>query len=275
MIIDTHLHLIDRGKLSYPWLADVPALDGDWTFADYNQLAQRAGIEAVLHMEVDVAEEDIDKESEMIADLMTQYPILKGAISAARPESGSFEAWLEQVDINTVKGVRRILHVMPDETSQTETFRRNIAKLGDKGLPFDICMAQSQLALAAELIDAAPNTQYILDHCGVPEVKDGTFDDWAQKMAELSKREQLVVKMSGIPTYGPPDWTQETLQPYIDKMIELFGFDRMVWGSDSPVCTLQSSLPEWIATSHALLEGANADEKQKLFALNAKRVWKI
>ena len=139
VIFDTHLHLVDRKRLSYPWLGDAPALNRDWSYDDYEATARRIGITDVLHMEVDVAEADMQAETAFIAELM-QRPdsLIRGAIAASRPEAAGFAAWLEAVDRRVVKGVRRALHVVPDEVSQAALFRQNIALLGAAGLPFDI-----------------------------------------------------------------------------------------------------------------------------------------
>lgn len=274
MIFDTHLHLIDRSRLRYPWLAGVPTLDRDWDFDSYATTAARVGITSVLHMEVDVAETDIDAETAWIAELMARPgSLLRGAISAARPESDGFEAWLDRIDRRVVRGVRRVLHVVPDAVSQEDRFRRNLRKLGQLGLPFDICMLQRQLSLAVALVDACPDTMFILDHCGVPDIASGAFADWAGWISRLAERPNVNAKLSGINAYGPPDWTLQTLQPYTRHLIEALGPGRVVWGSDSPVCTLQSSLPEWVAATQALLSDLTPDERNGILNGNADRLW--
>jgi predicted TIM-barrel fold metal-dependent hydrolase len=274
MIFDTHLHLIDRSRLSYPWLGSLPALDRDWDFAAYRTTAARLGITNVLHMEVDVAEADIDRETAWIAKLMAlPGSPLRGAISAARPESDGFEAWLDRVDRSVVRGVRRVLHVVPDALSQDAGFRRNLRKLGQAGLPFDICMLQRQLPLAAGLVDACPDTTFILDHCGVPAIASGAFEDWAGSIRRLADRPNLHAKLSGISAYGPPDWSLQTLRPYVAELIDCFGPSRIVWGSDSPVCTLQSSLAEWVATTQALLQDQTPVDRDLILQQNARKLW--
>jgi predicted TIM-barrel fold metal-dependent hydrolase len=276
MIFDTHLHIIDRARLSYPWLADVPALQRDWAFADYCASAARLGITDVLHMEVDVAESDIDAETAMVAELMARPGSpLRGAISAARPESPGFAAWLEKVDRRVVKGLRRVLHVVPNDLSQTPLFRDNIRRLGTVGLPFDIVMLQRQLPLAMALVDACPETVFVLDHCGVPDIAGGDFAGWAASITDLARLPNLNAKVSGITAYARADWTLQTLRPYVEHLIAAFGWSRVVWGSDSPVCTLQSSLDQWASVTHALLAGASADEKAALFQRNARRIWRV
>ena len=274
MIFDTHLHLIDRSRLSYPWLASLRPLDRDWDFETYAATATRVGITGVLHMEVDVAETDIDAETVWIAELMARPGSpLRGAISAARPESDRFEAWLDRVDQKVVRGVRRVLHVVPDAVSEDGRFRQNIRKLGQAGLPFDICMLQRQLPLALNLVDACPDTVFVLDHCGVPDIASGSFDDWAANISRVAERPNVNVKLSGISAYGPPDWTLRTLRPYVGHLIKVFGPRRIVWGSDSPVCTLQSSLAEWVATTFALLEDLSPMDRKLILGSNARRIW--
>jgi predicted TIM-barrel fold metal-dependent hydrolase len=276
MIFDSHLHIVNRGHLDYPWLDGAPALQRDWSFADYLVTAQRLGITDALHMEVDVALADIDRETVMVAELMAlPGSPLRGAISSARPEAAGFESWLEQVDRRVVKGLRRVLHVVPDDVSQTQLFRDNIRRLGAVGLPFDIVMLQRQLPLAAALVDACPDTVFVLDHCGVPDIAGGDFAGWAASITDLARRPNLSAKISGITAYARPDWTLQTLRPYVEHVIAAFGWDRVVWGSDSPVCTLQSSLDQWVAVSHALVAGASQDEKEALFQRNARRIWGI
>ncbi|MFH5776353.1 amidohydrolase family protein [Paracoccus sp. NGMCC 1.201697] len=276
MIFDTHLHLVDRDRLSYPWLAEAPALDRDWTYAEYEATARRIGITDVLHMEVDVAQTDIDAETAFIAELMARPgSLLRGAISAARPESADFAAWLERIDPGVVKGVRRVLHVVPDDVSQTSVFRENIRRLGQAGLPFDMCLLARQLPLGAALADIAPDTALVLDHCGVPDIAGGAFTEWAAAISDLARRPNVSLKLSGITAYTGGNWTLKTLRPWVDHVLDSFGPDRMVWGSDSPVCTLQSNLAEWVCASHDLLSGCTPDERAAIFYKNARRIWKI
>lgn len=276
MLIDTHLHLIDRTRLSYPWLENVAPLNRDWGYDDYAVVAKRLGITGVLHMEVDVAEADIADETAFVTDMMNQDgTLIRGAISSCRPEKVGFEAFLAGIDTHVVKGFRRILHEVPDDVSQTETFRANVRRIGAAGLPFDICMLQRQLPLAADLIDACPDTTFVLDHCGVPDIAGGDFSDWAASIARVAERPNVNGKISGITAYGPSDWTLDSLKPYVEHMIDCFGWDRVVWGSDSPVCTLNASLAEWIAATYALTAGASDGERAKLFSENATRIWRL
>lgn len=276
MLFDTHLHLVDRARLRYPWLAGAPALDRDWSYDDYHATARRLGITDVLHMEVDVAEADIDAETAFVAGLMARPgSLMRGAISAARPEGAGFAAWLERADRRVIRGLRRVLHVVPDELSQTPLFRENLRRLGPAGLPFDLCVLARQLPLAAALADAAPDTLFVLDHCGVPDIAGEAFESWARDLANLARRPNVSIKISGITAYTGGSWTLDGLRPWIEHVIACFGWDRVVWGSDSPVCTLASSLPEWVAATRAFFAEVSCDERAALFHRNARRIWAI
>jgi predicted TIM-barrel fold metal-dependent hydrolase len=278
MIIDTHLHVIDKGALSYPWLSDAPALNRDFRYETYAAEARRVGIEKVLHMEVDVAEADIDSEIGYIEALSRQQGnLIAGKIASCRPEHKDFPDFLARHRTGSfVKGFRRVLHVMPDDLSESPLFRENIRRLAGTELTFDLCVLPRQLRRAMDLVDLAPDVQFILDHCGVPDIKGGAYRPWASYITEISRRPNVAAKISGVVAYADPEsWTVETLKPYVEHVIRSFGWDRVVWGSDWPVCTLGSGLSTWVAATHALISGASAGEKASLLSENAKRIWRL
>lgn len=278
MLFDTHLHLIYRDRLDYPWLSDVEALNRDSRLDTYTRDAARLGIEACLHMEVDVAEPLIEDETRMIEELIAEPDsLLRGAISSCRPENTDFPAFLERAAGNpNVKGLRRVLHVVPDETSTTATFRDNIKRMAGTGLTFDLCVFPRQHSLAVELVDHCPDVQFILDHCGVPDVAAQSFDPWREGIKALAERPNVAAKISGVIAYGDPDtWTLEDIRPYVDETVEAFGPDRIVWGSDSPVCNLGGGLAIWVAATHTLTASWSEDERNALYRLNACRLWQL
>jgi len=278
MIIDTHLHLIDLSTLRYPWLAGSPALNRDFSHGEYAMQARRAGVEAALHMEVDVDPADIQAETSYVKALSRQmYSLLRGAIASCRPEEPGFAAYLERQRADPfVKGFRRVLHVMPDELSEGALFRENIKRLGGTGLTFDLVVLPHQIPKAIALADLAPGVQFVLDHCGVPDIRGGGEHPWREHMAEIARRPNVIGKISGVVAYADPgSWTVETLRPYVEHTIKCFGWNRVVWGSDWPVCTLGGGLATWVAATHALLAGASDDERAKLLSANAERVWSL
>jgi predicted TIM-barrel fold metal-dependent hydrolase len=277
-MIDTHLHLIDQSALSYPWLSGVEALNRDFRYEEYALQAHRAGITQALHMEVDVVPSDIESESDYIAALANREgKLIAGAIASCRPEEDGFAAFLERQQANPfVKGFRRVLHVMPDDLSESALFRENINRLAGTRHTFDLCVLPRQIDKAIALADLAPDVQFILDHCGVPDIKGEGLDDWRGKITDLAKRPNVTAKISGVVAYADAEtWRVETLEPYVHHVLERFGWDRLVWGSDWPVCTLGGGLATWVAATHALLSGCSDSEKAKLFSANAKRIWNL
>ncbi|MDR3375753.1 MAG: amidohydrolase [Ancalomicrobiaceae bacterium] len=277
MIVDTHLHLIYRDRLAYPWLAGAPALDADFRYETYAREARRLGIGAALHMEVDVAETDIEAETALIADLAGQPgSLIVGAIAGCRPESADFAAYLDRLRGRPeVRGLRRVLHVMPDDLSETPRFRDNIRQLAGTGLVFDLCVLPHQIAKATALADIASDVAFVLDHCGVPDIRSGGFDVWKGPLAEIARRPNVTVKLSGLPAYGADSWTLDDLKPYFAHVVEHFGFDRMVWGSDWPVNTLGGGLSTWVGATQALLADASQDDRAKVLSRTALALWRL
>lgn len=278
MLIDTHLHVIDRAALDYPWLSGEEALNQDFTYETYEKEARRVGIKASLHMEVDVAPALIERETDYVAGLAARKDSLViGAISSARPEEENFAAFLERQESNPlVKGFRRVLHVVPDTLSERALFRENLKRLSGTRFTFDLCVLPHQIPRAIELADLAPDVQFILDHCGVPDIKGDGMQPWREHISEIARRPNVAGKISGVIAYADPaSWTLDTLYPYVEHTAESFGFDRIVWGSDWPVCTLGGGLSSWVAATQALFGGCTATERAKLYRENAKRIWNL
>jgi predicted TIM-barrel fold metal-dependent hydrolase len=277
-IIDTHLHLIYLDRLRYPWLADVAPLNRDFVYETYAVEARRCGITDAIHMEVDVAADDIEAETRHVAVLAGRPgSLLRGAISACRPEDDGFPAFLDrQLASPFVKGFRRVLHVVPDDLSDRATFRANIKRLAGASRPFDLCVRLDQIDKAIALADLAPSVQFVLDHCGVPAIKERAEHPWREKITEIARRPNVAVKISGVLAYAEPEtWTVEDIRPYVEHAIESFGWDRVVWGSDWPVCGLTASLSIWVAAAHAITLGCSADERARFFSVNARRIWRL
>ena len=271
-IVDTHLHLIYPERFSYPWLSGAPAINKPWSAEAYFAEAVPLGIESALHMEVDVAEADMMAESEFVLTL----PRIAGAIAACRPENMAFVDQIEQLAEHAhIKGVRRILHEAPDDLSQSDLFVENIRHLPDYDLSFDLCVRADQLPVGQMLVERAPDVSFILDHCGVPDITGTGLDPWRDNIRRISRLPNLNAKVSGVVAYAGPDWSVDTIRPYVEHIIECFGWDRVVWGSDHPVVTLTGSLTRWVEATHQILGGASEDERAKLLHRNAERIYKV
>lgn len=273
--IDTHQHLIYRDLVGYSWTADIPALaTGDFTQADYDALTDGSGVVGKVFMEVGVDEADYQTEARFVAGLVGSHGLL-GQIASIRPEfDAGFDDWLAESAGLRVVGFRRILHVVPDEVSQSDTFRRNLRKIGAAGLPFDINFLARQLGIAEALVRACPNQVFVLDHCGVPDIAGGAYEEWAGGITAIAKLPQVVVKLSGIAAYCAPGTASVAVfQRYFDHLMQSFGPDRMLWGSDWPVVNLGMRLPDWIAATRALIGGLSEDEQFAIAQGTARRVY--
>lgn len=274
--IDTHLHLLYPDQLNYPWVAEAPPLQGTFSLEDYSKAAQSCEIEGALFMEVDVAESHIADEVNLVRALARKNPMVLGIIAACRPESENFGQMIDRISGADLKGLRRVLHTKKDALSQTTLFRQNVGALADRNLSFDLCVQARQLPIAIELVDACPQTRFILDHCGVPDIAGGEFESWAASISALAKRAHVACKLSGLPTYCKPgEASAETLRPWVEHAVASFGWERVVWGGDWPVSTLNGSLLAWSEALDEILSEENTDNLTKLYSSNAQRIYRL
>ena len=278
-LLDTHQHLVYREKVSYGWTKDIPLLaEGNFTLDDYKTLTEGLGIGGTLFMETGVDDPDYQQETRFVKSLADNSDNgMIGLISSIRPESDeAFETWLEETIEMGVVGYRRILHVMPDDTSQSDIFRNNVRKIGVSGKTFDICFLPGQLPVACELAKACENTKLILNHCGVPDIAGNGLDPWRQDIKALAQIPNVICKLSGLMAYCAPGTSSlETIEPYVDHVLNCFGPHRMVWGSDWPVVNLAKGLPEWIAVTRKILGKLSADEASSIAYGTAQIVYKV
>ncbi len=277
-LLDTHQHLFYRDRFQYAWSDSLPALAGrDFTIADYQGLTAGRDVAGTIFMEVDIGA-DYRDETRFIAEL-AQDPTnrLLGIVSSCRPEEeAGFEAWLEECADLPVVGFRRILHEAPDALSQTTVFRRNLRKIGDRGLVFDMIFRADQLAVAADLARACDGMRLVLDHCGVPDIAGGAFDEWRQGIDGLAALPHVACKLSGVLAYCAPDHADlNAVRPYLDHVIEAFGPDRLLWGSDWPVVDLRSSLPDWIDIFRAATSHLSEEEQARICHRNAEMIYGV
>ena len=278
-LLDTHQHLVYREKASYGWTKDIPPLaEGNFTLDDYKTLTEGLGIGGTLFMETGVDDSDYQQETRFVKSLAENADNgMIGLISSIRPESDeAFETWLEETIEMGVVGYRRILHVMPDDTSQSDIFRKNVRKIGVSGKTFDICFLPGQLPIACELAKACENTKLILNHCGVPDIAGNGLDPWRQDIKALAQIPNVICKLSGLMAYCAPGTSSlETIEPYVDHVLNCFGPNRMVWGSDWPVVNLAKGLPEWIAVTRKILGKLSVDEASSIAYGTAQIVYKV
>jgi predicted TIM-barrel fold metal-dependent hydrolase len=277
-ILDTHQHLILANRWPYYWTAEIPALAGkSFTPDDYRQEIAGTGIAATLFMESTPDDLLWIEETKHVARLSAEpESLISGLIANCRPENDNFEAYLNSLDGLPIAGLRRILHVEPDEVSQQPRFVRNVGLLAARRWTFDICMFQRQLPLAAALARQCPEVQFVLDHCGDPDIASGTFDDWREKISQVAELPNVACKISGVMAYCKPgEATAATVRPYVEHCLDAFGWDRVVWGSDWPVCRINVPLSRWVEITREIIAGASEENQRKLLYANAIRIYRI
>jgi predicted TIM-barrel fold metal-dependent hydrolase len=274
-IVDTHQHLWDLQRFPYSWCAGIPALNRSFLFDDYVAASEGCGIEKTVFMECDVDEPHQIDEARHIQALAEQHPLIAGIVASARPERDDFDDQLDQLaELSKLRGVRRVLHTQPDELSRTDLFARNVKKLGPRGLSFDLCVLARQLPVAIDLVRRCPGVTFILDHCGVPDVRQQALDPWRQHIVELARFENVTCKISGLVAYADPtSWRVDDLRPFVEHVLHTFGWHRVVWGGDWPVCTLSATLKAWVRATQELIAHATEEQKAGLLHRNAERIY--
>ena len=199
------------------------------------------------------------------------------AVVSGRPASDGFAKYIEPFKNSAcIKGIRQVLHVpsTPAGYCLDKKFIQGIRLLGEHNLSFDLCMRPGELLDAAKLIDACPDTRFILDHCGNGDVQSKDRSRWEKDIAAVAKRKSVVCKVSGIVVNATPErWTADDLAPIVKHTLEVFGPDRVMFGGDWPVCTKTATFKQWFQALASIVSGRGAEEQRKLFHDNAVRVY--
>jgi predicted TIM-barrel fold metal-dependent hydrolase len=277
-IVDTHQHLWDKDLFHYAWLAPLPLLDRSFCLSDYSEATRGLEIAKTVFVECDVDEAQVLDEALHVLRLANDPGnCIAGVVASGRPEKDGFKAYLDKVSAHPqLKGIRRIFHTHPDELGQGKLFVENVARLATYGLSFDLCVLARQLPVALNLATRCPGVAFVLDHCGVPDVKGHALDPWRAHISELSRLPNVSCKISGLVAYAhPANWQSEDLRPFVDHVIASFGWDRVMFGSDWPVCNLTANYQRWVATLLSLTDAAGEANQRKLFHDNAIRIYRL
>ncbi len=296
-VIDTHQHLWDLDRFHLSWLQRAPTLRRSFLPDHYRSAiapavqsgaapgaAAGAAIVQSVFVEADVDAPEWLAEAEHVLALAASgdgAPIA-GIVAAVRPEAGDFGPHLDGLAAlgPAIKGVRRVLHTEPDGLGATPRFTENVRALAGHGLSFDLCLRASQLGTALHLARACPDVSFILDHCGNPPIAAGTkspeTEAWRRHIQQISQLGNVCCKISGIVNQAAPGQaTAEILRPYVEHCIACFGWNRVMFGSDWPVCTTAASLSDWLAALRQIVAGEDAENQRQLFSATAARVYRL
>ena len=276
-IIDTHQHLWDTANLEYPWLDGFDLLQQRYTPGDYRNAIGDINVVKSVHVEGDPAETHVVQEVEWLTHIAETDGMI-GAIAAAAPlEKPNVEPILEQLTaFGRVVAIRRMAWHHPDTRFYaTPELINGVKLLAKYNLSFELWAKHDQRPAAIEVVKATPDIRHAVNHCGGPNIKDSEFESWATHMHKLAAFDNVYCKVSGIVTTASENWTPEDLKPYIQHLVEIFGYDRLMFGSDWPVCTLAAAYHEWVDALLWAIDGASDGEKNRLFYQNASAFYKI
>ena len=279
-MIDTHLHLCDKRQFSYRWLGDNPEIDRSFLLEDYDAATGSLNIVGMVFMEylADTWEQAI-QEAEWVHRLSQRDPRIRGIIARAPLHLGDgTRAHLDRLKRNPlVKGIRHILQSEDElDFCLRPEFVAGTRMLADYGFIFHICITHEQLPYVLQLVDQCPSVQFALDHIGKPAIGLRLLEPWKTHMEALAAHPNVVCKISGMITEAQYDgWTKEDLLPYIEHSIACFGFDRVMFGGDWPVCTLAGQLTDWVDALQWALGKYSAEERARLFHDNAVRIYEL
>jgi L-fuconolactonase len=279
-IVDSHVHLWNPRRLRTPWLDSLPILNQPYGLQEYEEATAGLNIAGIVYLQIEVSSPYALIEARDIVTLAEADPRVLGVVPWAPLEDGNLaRAFLEAlVELGPrVKGVRRLIQSEADPNFCLQPgFVQGVQLLSEFGLSFDLCIVHGQLAGAIELVRRCPETSFILDHIGKPDIRHNLLDPWREQIRELASLENVVCKVSGVVTEADHDnWTVDDVAPYVIHVLDAFGEDRVVFGSDWPVVLLASSYRRWVETLDQLTNDRSADARRKLWSDNARRFYRL
>ena len=176
-----------------------------------------------------------------------------------------------------IKGIRRIIQFEADpEFCLQPDFIKGVQALPDYGLSFDICISHSQMANNIKLVQQCPRVAFILDHIGKPDIQHHLLDPWKAEIKQLAQFPNVCCKVSGLVTEADHRrWKREDLKPYLDHVLECFGFGRIMYGGDWPVAYQATEYPRWVETLEWAVSGCSDSELKQLFHDNAVAFYRL
>lgn len=279
-IVDAHVHLWNPAQFIMPWLADIPRLNRPYGLQDYREQTRDLPITGMVYIEVGVEPHEALREVRYVVELARAEPRLQAIVAAAPVERGPgvrehLEALVALSPL--IKGVRRNLQdeAEPDFCLRPD-FVAGVHLLAAFNLSFDLCIKHWQLPSVTELVRRCPDTVFILDHLGKPDIKQRQLAPWQSDLRKLAALPNVACKISGMVTEADHEsWQPADLEPFIAVALEAFGEDRVLFGGDWPVALLASSYRRWYETLQALTAHLTTSARRKLWEENARRFYRM
>lgn len=274
MTIDAHQHFWSINDTDYVWMsAEHDVIRRDFLPADLEPLMDAAGIDGCVAVQA----RQMVAETEFLLGLADGHERIRGVVGWVPLCERAGEPWLERFAAHPrLVGVRHVVHDEPDDDFILRPdFNEGVSRLERCGLTYDILIFAKHLPQTIRFVDRHPNQPFIVDHVAKPTIVRGAFDaEWAAAIRDLARREHVTCKVSGMVTeVRDPAWDTHLLRPYFEAVIEAFGPDRLMLGSDWPVCLLRSSYLDWVGAVQDLAADLSTDERAALFGDTASRIY--
>lgn len=277
MIIDAHVHFWDPGALSYPWLAGLPVLRRVFGPADYASATAECApaVDRVIVVEGNCRADQCLRETayfESLAD--AEVPVAGIVAFVDLQDAVGRDPVLDALGRSPrVKGVRQNIQGEPAGFCLRPAFVAGVREVGKRGLVFDLCATHDQLGEVVELVRRCPETRFVLDHCGKPAIRDARRDPWCADIARLAACDNVWCKLSGLLTEAGARATDDDLRPYATHVVDCFGRDRMMFGSDWPVLTTAGRFADWHGFTRRFTADWSASASRAFYADTAAHVY--
>lgn len=270
--VDAHQHFWRVARGDYPWL--TPALTPlyrDFEPADLAPLLEVAGIDATVLVQA----APTGAETRFMLDIAAETGWIAGVVGWIDFEaSAAADDILRLAEHPKLVGIRPMIQDIPDDDWVLKReFDPAFAAVEESRLVFDALVHPRHLKNLLKRLERHPRLRAVIDHCAKPFIRDGVLEPWASDMAMLARETSALCKVSGLVTEAAKNWRTADLRPYFDRVLEAFGADRLVWGSDWPVCTLAASYNEWHRAARELASGLSDAEHDALFGGNAVKLY--
>jgi L-fuconolactonase len=276
MRIDAHQHYwkIERGD--YDWMSApaVASIRRDFLPGDLAPALEKHRIDrtVVVQAAATVAETDF------LLELAAEHPSIAGVVGWLDVEASDFESALGRYERRpSFLGIRPMLQDIPDDRFLVRPrVLENLGLLTRSGRRLDLLVLPRHLPVVIEALERLPDLQAVIDHCAKPDLRSGALDDWREGIARVAEHPNVACKLSGLVTEAPPGADTARIAPAVEHVLSAFGPNRLMFGSDWPVCTLAASYDRVVEVLSEIL-GARLDFdfEQRLFGANATRFYGI
>ncbi|HEV7254902.1 MAG TPA: amidohydrolase family protein [Mesorhizobium sp.] len=276
MVIDSHQHFWAPARGDYFWMSpDNPVLFRDYGPGDLEPLLRRAGVEKTILVQAAQTEAETD----YMLEIAARAPFVAGVVGWLDFEDEAFAPKLKAL-MRRPKfvGLRPMLQDHPDDAYVLRPrVIENLRHVADLDLPFDILSFPRHLPHVLRALDQVPNLRAVVDHLSKPPIASGRLEGWADDISRVAQHPNISCKLSGTVTEADhANWTLPDLEPYVRHVFSAFGPDRVMWGSDWPVCLLAASYAEVLNAVRAILAPMlDAESAAKVFGGNAARFYKL